>query len=227
MLTMNNRKQDYLSKIDIFQDLGPGEVDQLDQQLTMTTCEIGRIFYAPDETGEALFLLKKGRVQLYRLSPDGKKLVVAVLNEGAIFGEMSLVGQGMHNTFAEAIEDCTLCVMSRSDVERLIMEKPPVAMRFLEALAKRLQATEQKLEDLAFKGIPARLASLLLELASEASDGNEITGFTHQDLAERIGTYRETTTQILNYFKGQGWITISRKNIQLLNAKALSSLVPQ
>jgi len=201
---MNNQKQDFLSKIDIFQDLAPGEVDQLNHQVMMTTCEAGRVFYTPNENGEALFLLKKGRVQLYRLSTDGKKLVVATLNEGTIFGEMSLIGHGMHNTFAEAIDDCTLCVMSRSDVERLILEKPQVAMRFLEAMAKRLQATERKLEDLAFKGIPARLAGLLLELAREPLDGNEVIGFTHQDLAERIGTYRETTTQVLNTFKDQG-----------------------
>jgi CRP/FNR family cyclic AMP-dependent transcriptional regulator len=221
---MNNQKQDFLSRIDIFQDLAPGEVNQLDHQVRMTTCETGRVFYTPDENGEALFLLKKGRVQLYRLSPDGKKLVVATLNEGTIFGEMSLIGHGMHNTFAEAIDDCTLCVMSRSDVERLIQEKPQVAMRFLEAMAKRLQATERQLEDLAFKGIPARLAGLLLELAREPLDGNEVVGFTHQDLAERIGTYRETTTQVLNDFKDQGWVKISRKNIQLLNIEALISL---
>jgi CRP-like cAMP-binding protein len=224
---MNIRKQDFLSNIDIFQDLAPGEVDLLDRQVTMTTCVTGRIFYTPDETGEALFLLKKGRVQLYRLSPDGKKLIVAVLHEGTIFGEMSLIGQGMHNTFAEAVDDCTLCVMSRSDVERLIHEKPQVAMRFMEAMAKRLQATESKLEDIAFKGIPARLAGLLLELAPESQDGVEVIGFTHQDLAEMIGTYRETTTQVLNNFKDKGWIEIGRKHIQLLNTEALTSLTMQ
>ena len=222
---MNTRKQDFLSSIDILQDLAPQEVDQLDRQVTMSTCEAGRVFYTPTETGEALFLLKKGRVQLYRLSPDGKKLVVAVLEPGMIFGEMSLIGQGMHNTFAESIDECTLCVMSRSDVERLVHEKPQVALRFMEAMALRLQTAESKLEDLAFKGIPARIAGLLLELAS--IDGVEIVGFTHQDLAERIGTYRETTTQVLNNFKEKGWIEIGRKHIQLLNTEALSKITLQ
>ncbi len=222
---MNSQKQSFLSKIDIFQDLEPGEVDQLDREVTMTTCEAGRVFYTPEESGEALFLLKRGRVQLYRLSPEGKKLVVAVLNAGTMFGEMSLIGQGMHNTFAEAVEGCTLCVMSRADVERLIHTKPKVAMRFLEAMAKRLQESESKLEELAFKGIPARLAGLLLELSSERADGDEIIGFTHQDLAERIGTYRETTTQVLNRFKDEGWIEIGRKHIQLLDTAALARLI--
>jgi CRP-like cAMP-binding protein len=224
---MNYQKQVFLSKIDVFQDLAPQEVDQLDRQITMSTCEAGRVFYTPAEMGEALFLLKMGRVQLYRLSPEGKKLVVAVLDSGTIFGEMSLVGQGMHNTFAEAIDDCTLCVMSRPDVERLVHDKPQVGLRFMEAMALRLKATECMLEDLAFKGIPARLAGLLLELAPTHDDGVEIVGFTHQDLAERIGTYRETTTQVLNQFKDNGWIQISRKHIHLLNTEALANVILQ
>jgi CRP/FNR family cyclic AMP-dependent transcriptional regulator len=108
----------------------------------MTTCAPGRVFYSPDETGEVLFLLKKGRVNLYRLSPDGKKLILAELGSGAIFGEMSFIGQGMHNTFAESVTDCTICVMSREDIKRIIQENPPIALRFLEAMAQRLQKAD-------------------------------------------------------------------------------------
>ena len=196
----------------------------MDQTTTMSTCEPGRVFYAPEDTGEVLFLLKKGRVQLYRLSPDGKKLIVAILEEGSIFGEMSFIGQGMHNTFAESIDDCTLCVMSRQDIENLIQEKPLVGIRFMEAMAVRLQKTEAKLEELAFKGIPARLSSLLLSLSAEENGASIVDGYTHQDLAEMLGTYRETTTQILNNFKGAGWIEIGRKRIILLDQEAISDV---
>ncbi len=144
-----------------------------------------------------------------------------MLEKGAIFGEMSLVGQGMHNTFAEAIDECTLCVMSRMDVERIIKEKPSVALRFLESMALRLRETEEKLEDLAFKSIPVRLAALLQDLASESVSGDTIEGYTHQDLAEMLGTYRETATQTLNEFKSQGWVEIGRKRIRIVDAGAL------
>ena len=221
---MDNHKYLGLSNIDIFQDLSPDELKEMDQTTTRSTCEPGRVFYAPDDTGEVLFLLKKGRVQLYRLSPDGKKLIVAILEEGSIFGEMSFVGQGMHNTFAESIDDCTLCVMSRQDIVNLIQEKPLVAIRFMEAMASRLQKTEAKLEELAFKGIPARLSSLLLSLSAEENGASIVDGYTHQDLAEMLGTYRETTTQILNNFKGAGWIEIGRKRIVLLDQEAISDV---
>ena len=218
---MESIKLAALSEIEIFQDLTDQEMEEMDRATTMSTCEPGRVFYGPDEPGEVLFLLKAGRVQLYRLSPEGKKLVVAVLDKGAIFGEMSLVGQGMHNTFAEAINECTLCVMSRMDVERIIQEKPEVALRFLESMAKRLRETEAKLEDLAFKSIPVRLAGLLQDLARESQSGDTIEGYTHQDLAEMLGTYRETATQTLNEFKSQGLLEIGRKRIRIVDAGAL------
>ena len=217
-------KLTYLSNIEIFQDLSTSELEQMDRQITMSSCEPGRIFYMPEDTGEVLFLLKKGRVQLYRISPNGKKLVVETLGPGTIFGEMSLVGQGMHNTFAEAVDECLLCVMSRADVERLMREKPSVAFRFVEALGDRLSSVETRLEEIAFKSIPARLASLLLRLADEEGNGTEVIGYTHQDLGEILGTYRETVTQTLNDFKADGLVEISRKRIQILDQDGLEIL---
>lgn len=221
---MVTQKQRYLSTIEIFQDLTPKEVERIDQAVTMSTCRPGRIFYSPEETGEVLFLLKKGRVQLYRLSPEGKKLVVATLEKGAMFGEMSIIGQGMHNLYAEATSECLLCVMSRVDVERLLMEKPNVAIRFMEAMANRLQDAEAQLEDLAFKSIPARLAGLLLTHAKEEQGELLLSGYTHQDLAEMLGTYRETITQTLNDLKAQGAIEIGRKKIRILDRNQLEGL---
>lgn len=213
----------YLQMVDIFQDLTADEIEEIDRATTMSSCRRGRIFYMPEDTSQVLFLLKEGRVQLYRISPDGKKLVIGTIGPGTIFGEMALIGQGMHNTFAEATEDCVLCIMSREDVERLLVTKPKVALRIFEALGNRLKETESRLEEIAFKGIPARLASLLLQLADE-SGSETITGMTHQDLGEQIGTYRETTTQTLNMFKAQGLIEIGRKRITILDREGLQQI---
>lgn len=213
------QKLNYLKMVDIFQGLSRAEMQEMDQTTTMSTCRRGKIFYQPEDTSEVLFILKKGRVQLYRISPEGKKLIVSSVGPGTIFGEMAIVGQRMHNTFAEAIKDCLLCVMSRHDVERLILGKPSVALRIMDLMANRLSEAEIRLEDMAFKSIPARLASLLLRLYEE--QGNIIYGYTHQDLAEAVGTYRETTTQVLNDFKAQGLIEIGRKRINILNPAGL------
>ena len=85
-----------LSATDIFQDLTPEEVEEIHSTITVKEVEKGRIIYMPEDSGEVLFILRQGRVQLYRLSADGRKLVLSIVGPGAIFGEMSLVGQGMH-----------------------------------------------------------------------------------------------------------------------------------
>lgn len=218
------QKVDYLSTITIFRDLSQPELMQMDRQITMSTCHTGKIFYMPEDDAEVLFLLKKGRVQLYRMAPSGKKIVVATLGPGAIFGEMALVGQRMHNTFAQALDECTLCVMSRADVERLVQEKPEVAFRLVQTLGERVSTLETRLEDIAFRSIPSRLAEDLLALSEQQGKGSTVRGFTHQDLAERLGTYRETTTQTLNEFKSEGLIEIGRKRITILDADGLRAI---
>jgi CRP-like cAMP-binding protein len=213
----------YLSELAVFQDLSPREMQELNRATTMSAVPRGRVFYRPEEPGEVLFILKEGRVQLYRISPEGKKLIIATLGPHTLFGEMALVGAKMHNTFAEALDDCLIYVMSRTDLERLILNRPQVALRILELTGKRLVDAEERLRNMAFKGIPARLASLLLRLAEEQG-GNEISGMTHQDLAESVGTYRETATQVLNDLKAQGLISIGRKKIIILDSEGLAEI---
>ncbi len=216
-------KMRYLSELTVFQDLSAREMEDLNRATTMSTMPKGRVFYRPEEPSEVLFILKEGRVQLYRISPEGKKLVISTLGPHTLFGEMALLGAKMHNTFAEAVEDCLICIMSRTDLERTILNKPQVALRILEVTGKRLGDAEEQLKNMAFKGIPARLASLLLQLADEQG-GDDVTGLTHQDLAESVGTYRETATQVLNDLKADGLIEIGRKRITILDRARLTSV---
>ncbi len=216
-------KLDHLSDVELFRDLSERDMADLDRVTTITAVPRGRVFYEPEDVSEVLFLIREGRVQLYRISPEGKKLVIATLGPGALFGEMALLGQKMHNAFAEALDDCRIFVMSRADLERLILDKPEVGRRVLETTDRRLKDAEQRLEDMAFKSIPARLASLLIRLSMEQGS-DEIIGFTHQDLAETVGTYRETATQVLNDMKGEGLIEIGRKRIRILDRARVEAL---
>src|SRR5262249_35058484 len=95
----------YLSAMDLFRDLTPEEMEEVERATVMQIYPAGRVFYTPGDTGEVLFILKQGVVQLYRMSAEGRKLVIARLEPVCFFGEMSCLGQGMYNTFAEATED--------------------------------------------------------------------------------------------------------------------------
>jgi CRP-like cAMP-binding protein len=214
-------KTDYLEAVEVFQDLTASDMEKINHQTTMVTYKAGHLFYMPEDPAEVLFIIKQGRVQLYRLSTDGRKLVIAILKPGMIFGQMALIGQNLHNTFAEALDHCTICVWRRGDVERLMMTQPLVAMRLLEAMGRRVRDLEQRLEEVTYKRIPARLAGLLIRLEKEHGANGVVAGYTHQSLADMLGTYRETTTQTLNEFQNRNLIRTGRKTIEILNEDGL------
>lgn len=218
-------KSQYLSNVDILRDLSHEELEAIGLQTRLVEHQAGHLFYMPQDPGEVLFILKAGRVQLYRISPDGRKLIIAVLLPGAIFGQMALVGQGLHNTYAEALDDCTICVWSRENVELALRQNPRVALRFLDAVGQRLTEAENRLAEVTFKRLPARLASLLLRLIDTEGQECELRGYTHQHLADILGTYRETVTQILNEFREHGLIDTGRKCIVIQDAVGLQALV--
>ncbi len=211
-------KVGYLKTVDIFMDLADDELAALEGSITTIPCAPGKIFYAPEDVGEALFILKQGKVQLYRISADGRKLVTNTLGPGTIFGEMTLMGQGMYDSFAEATEECHVCKMNRDRLEQLLLDKPEVALRILEVIGRRLLEVEARLEDLAFKTVAGRFASLLLLMKEQ---GTTIRGLTHQNLADDIGTHRETATQTLTKFRAMGLLDTGRKRIEILNPEGL------
>ena len=215
---------DYLKSVQIFQDLSASEMEIIGLKTRLMSYQAGHLFYLPDDSTEVLYILKHGQVELYRMSPEGRRVVVAILQPGAIFGQMALVGQHLRQTYAEALDDCIICIWSRADVERLILEQPRVALRFLETMGQRLVRVEERLEEATFKRIPARIASLLIELDVQQGGSGVVKGFTHQHLADMLGTYRETVTQTLNNFKSDELIRISRKSIEILNVRGLKTI---
>jgi CRP/FNR family transcriptional regulator, cyclic AMP receptor protein len=202
---------------DLFQGFTEEEMREVERVTHLRTFPRGRVLYTPGETGEALFLLREGAVRIYRISPEGRKLVIAQLLPFSFFGEMSCIGQGMYDTYAEVTEDSVVLTMNCAVLNRLLMTRPQIARRILEAFGRRVLEAEQQLEDIAFKGVAARVAGLLLR---ESEDG-EVRGLSHQDIAERLGVYRETATNALNELKAAHVIDIGRKRITILDRERL------
>ena len=225
-------KQHYLRTIDIFRDLTHEEVDQLGEQAAMRRVPAGTVFYSPDLPTEVLFILKEGQVRLYSLSPAGRELTLAILEEGTVFGEMTLLGQRLQGSFAEAMSPCLLCLMSREDVRTLLLNDSRIAYRLLETVSGRLLATENRLADLAFRHAPERVAAQLLALPrrSQRRLGRKTdpeVRCTHEELAGMVGVHRETVTKILNSFRQEDLIELKRGRIVLRNIAGLSSLLDQ
>ena len=211
-----------ISKLDIFADLLPHEVSEIDHSSATVRIRKGGVIYTPEEGRETLFLIKEGRVQLYRISIEGRKLVLAMLGPDMFFGEMPLFGQAMEDSIAQAVDDTTLCTLGRAEVERILLTYPRIGLRLIQVLNERLQEAEARLHESAFMTMPARTAALLLRLAEDSS---EVHGLTHQDLADMLGVYRETVTATLDKLKQEQLLEIGRKRITLTDRSALEDLV--
>jgi CRP-like cAMP-binding protein len=141
---------------------------------------------------------------------------------------MALLGQRLHESYAEALTPCLLCLMSREDVKTMLLSDPRIATRIAETLGERLLSAERRLSDFAFKSIPQRLASLLTQLAQPPRLRLFRTGalevpYTHEALAEMVGTHRETITKTLNEFRTHGMIELRRGKVLILDNDALKA----
>lgn len=222
-------KEKYLRSIDIFQDLTEDDIHQLSERAPMKRVPSGTIFYTQEQATEVLFILKEGRVRLYHLEPDGRMLTLAILEEGAIFGEMTLLGQRLQNSFAEAITPCLLCLMSREDVKALLLSDPRIAFRLMEMIGQRLVDTEQRLSAMAFKHAPERIAAQLIQLAQQrrrwlGRKTSPEVRCTHEELAQLVGVHRETVTKVLNEFRQQELIDLHRGRVILLDVSGLNAI---
>jgi CRP/FNR family transcriptional regulator, cyclic AMP receptor protein len=141
---------------------------------------------------------------------------------------MVIVGQRMHDSFAEALDEVVVCVMTKADVRRLLLGDPRIAARISETLGRRLGELEQRLSDAVFKSVPERIAGALVTLASARSGrplgrGVQIR-LTHEQLAALAATSRETTTKILGEFADRGLITLGRARITIIDQVELDRL---
>lgn len=217
-----------LSEVEIFRDLSRAEMDAMATQAPMRTVEAGSVVYSPLQPIEVLFILKRGRVRLYRLASDGRVLTTAILERGTVFGQMDLLGQRMGSTWAEALEPSVLCLMSREDVASMLLGDPRIALRIAQALGRRLAEMEHRLSETVFKSAPARVAATLLRLAREPAGLSRSVGrrspevrLTHEQLAAIVGMTRETTTKVLGELRGDGLVTLRRGRITLLDTAGL------
>ena len=216
-----------MSEVDIFCDLNPDEMAAIAAQAPMRTFAAGELIYTPHAPVEVLFILKEGRVRVFRVSSDGRALTTAIIRPGTIFGEMALLGQQMYGNFAEALEQAVVCIMSQDTVRELLLGDPRIAARITEILGRRLAEMEQRLSDSVFKSVPQRVASTLVALASEEARRfgrpAAVVSLTHEQLAALAGTSRETTTKTLGDFADRGLIRLGRGRIVVLDRAELDA----
>src|SRR5919106_1747751 len=216
---MNVEEQvELLSGVDIFESLPKEEIRQVLDDLLRRNAEInlsaGEVFYTPREPDGKLFVLKRGRVRVYKME-GSREFTLEMVDAGTVFGEVAFTPHALRDAYAEAMEPSILLAMERADVERLIQQKPQVGLRMISLLSERLRYYETRMKDVTLKEVPARLASLILFLVQ--SEGVQIPGeiriptrYTHEHLGTMIGANREAVTRAFGRLQDEGALQIRR-----------------
>lgn len=199
------------------------EIARFCQTVTFAT---DQSIYTPGQRSLGAYLIKKGKVKLAYLDESGKRLTLAILGEGDLFGEMALVSQAPHETTAEALEDCTLWLLERKMLLQHAYDHPTLMVRLMQLFLRRAQEMQTRLKEMVFKDLETRLARTLLNLAYKyglpTHNGLQIDlQITHQELAELIGSTRENVTTALTHFEDDELLDKRRFHIVITDIEGL------
>lgn len=212
----------YLKRINLFTEMSSEEMGELASKTRMESVSKKTPIFFPGDPSQQIYLLKEGRVKISRISEGGREVTIALLEPGEIFGELEVLGDAPRDTLAEALDDSKICVVSKKVFLEMIRRIPDFSFRLTKLIGFRMRKIESRVEDLVFKDVPARLANLLLDLAKdygkETPQGMLLQiKITHQEIANLIGSIRETVSVVLGDFKRDGWIVFEGRRIVLLN----------
>jgi CRP-like cAMP-binding protein len=219
----------YIKKIPLFQDLSHDTVHRLIQCIEMREVRRRQVVYLPGDPGQSVYFVNGGRVKISKVTRDGKELTLAYRGPGEIFGELVLIDGGPREEMAEAMENALITEVPRDDFEKLLQKEGMIGYRLTKIVAQRRREVENKIEQLIFKDVNAKLAELLLRLASEYgiedSRGTLVSlKITHQEMANLIGSTRETVSLTLSQFKRRGLIQTDGRKVILADREGLRAL---
>lgn len=219
-----------LSEVALFAGLNDGDIEAIGHATTMTHCVRGQQILSPDDPPDRIHIIKKGRVRVYRIAPDGKQLTLDIYEKGTILGDMGLLGQDrLPEAYAEAIDEGVICTITPDELNRLIERYPTIGVNVIRHLSRRLQSAERELEAMAFQRVDQRLAHRLIDLAQRfgvsTARGTLIQAkLTQQELAEMVGTTRETLAHTLGDFRRRGLLDTAHHQVLIRDAERLAEV---
>jgi CRP-like cAMP-binding protein len=219
-----------LSEVALFSGLSEDDIAAIGHATTMTHCSRGQQILSPNDPPDRIHIVKKGRVRVFRITPDGKQLTLDIHEKGTILGDMELLGQDrLPEAYAETIEDAVICTITPDELRRLIERYPTIGINIIQHLSRRLDAAERELEAMAFQRVDQRLARKLLDLGQrfgvKTERGTLIQArLTQQELAEMVGTTRETLAHTLGDFRRHGLIDTASQQVVIRDAERLAGI---
>ncbi len=208
-----------LKKVSVFQDLSHTQLQLLYDLVTLRSYKAGELIFTQGQQGDAIFFVVSGRVKIMVTSADGREKIIKVMESGHVFGEVVLFDGGPYPATAQALDDCQVGVLRNEDVYGLMRQNSELAISLLQLLARRLKMAQRQLHDLALKDVFTRVTQLVCELAENegvvlpCGSVQLSLRLTREEMAQLVGTSRETLTRVLSELKQLGLLNVDRNQV--------------
>ena len=209
-------ERELIRTVPIFSELSDEEIGAVARHASRRQFQKDAVIFFENEPGDTLYVVATGRVRVSILGDDGREVILSVLGPGDFFGEMALLDNDPRSATTIAAEDTELLCLSRPDFEKVLSESPTMMMALIKVLTTRLRHANQQISTLALLDVYGRVARLIVEMAQDEGrrlkDGRiAFRRSTHQEIANRIGTTRETVTRMLKDLQRQKLVHVEGK----------------
>jgi CRP/FNR family cyclic AMP-dependent transcriptional regulator len=218
-------KVDQIRKVPLFSTLTDEEFSSLQHIFILRSYRRNQVIFMEEETGTYMYLVLTGKVKVAKSSSAGRETILAIHKAGDFFGEMSLLDGKTAPATVSAMEDSKIISVSGSDFHKYLMHNEKVLLQIIDVLCARLRQVWQT-QSLSSSKADARIRMGIYELAKrhgvQDAHGTIIDlKITHQELAEMVGTSRETVTRVIAHLREEGIIEVDQRRMTLLDPKAL------
>jgi CRP-like cAMP-binding protein len=210
--------QELLRTVPIFSELSEADIASLARLTSHRSCPKDTVVFFENEEGDSFFIIVDGRIKVTILGDDGREVILSVLGRGDFFGEMALLDNEPRSATAIAVEDTELLSLHRNDFQSVLSDNRSIMSALIRILTARLRRANHQISTLALLDVYGRVARVIVDTARDEGkrlkDGRiAFRRATHQEIANRIGTTRETVTRMLKDLERQGLIRIDGKEV--------------
>jgi CRP/FNR family cyclic AMP-dependent transcriptional regulator len=220
-----------IRRVPLFRDFADDEAAAVAATVTDRHYGKHQFIVREGDPGDTFFILVKGSVSVCRIAPDGRETILSILKEGDFFGEMSMFDSSLRSASIKTLTEVEVGAIRQTDFLTLLDRNPRIGRSLVIALSERLRAANALIAATTSQDIRARLASLLLNLGDQfgerVDNGTRITlRLTNQEMANMIGTTRETVNRTLNRFWDDKLVDMRTAHVVIVEPDRLRGLIP-
>jgi CRP/FNR family transcriptional regulator len=219
-------KTDLIRRVPLFATLSEEEFKRIEHIFQVKNYPKNQIIFLEEETGKYMYIVLAGKVKVTKATATGKETILAIHQEGDFFGEMALLDGKTSPATVSSMEDCRIATIFHADFQRLLMANEKVVRQIILVLCGRLRQVWSQVQELSHSSADDRIRAGILQLSRKhgVQDARGIIinlKITHQELAELVGTSRETVTRALAQLQRKGIVLIEHRRIILLKPQEL------